>query len=99
MEYNVGDKIDPCGSPALIVSAADSVLLTETTNVLSERKFAMIAHRYFGILDWRSLNIKPLCQTVSNAFSTSKMTNPVDHFRRLLFCIMLVMRLIWCTAL
>ena len=52
-----------------------SFILTE--NCLFVRKELIILNKYFGVLKDFSLNKRPSCHTLSNAFETSIKTAPV----------------------
>lgn len=77
-----GERIAPWGTPASILNVFDMVLLLIFTwKCLLLRKDSIICTRCVGnLFFFNSLNINPLCQTVSNAFSMSSVSRAVDLF-------------------
>jgi hypothetical protein len=79
--YNVGDRTEPCGTPACISLGVDISTSTETRNFLQERKvlislIRLIENCYSHI--YVRVCSKPMWHVVSMAFSISKNTAAVD---------------------
>lgn len=66
---SVGDKGVPCGSPASIGRGLELWLSMVT---LSDINCVIIFSKYLGVAIVLSLYINPGCQTLSNAWDTSK---------------------------
>jgi hypothetical protein len=78
MLYKVGDRTEPCGTPACISLAVDISPSTETLNFLCERKELMSFIKLIENANLDNLYSKPGCHVVSKAFSISKNTAAVD---------------------
>jgi hypothetical protein len=78
MLYKVGDRTEPCGSPACISLAVDISPSIETLNFRRERNELMSLIKLVGNSSSDNLYSKPGCHVVSKAFSISKNTAAVD---------------------
>jgi hypothetical protein len=76
--YNVGDRTEPCGTPACISLGADSSPSTESLNFLWERKELISLIKLDENFNSDNFYSKPKCHVLSNAFSISKNTAAVD---------------------
>jgi hypothetical protein len=74
----VGDKTEPCGTPACISLGVDISPSTKTLNLRCERKESISLIKLFEKSNLDNLYSKPECYMVSKAFSTSKNTVAVD---------------------
>ena len=78
MRNKRGPRIEPCGTPALIVAHSDDCPLRRTLRYFSLKKLSIRARRLPEIPTDLSLNTKPLCQTLTKAFEMSRKTAPVS---------------------
>ena len=67
-----GLRTEPCGTPALGLIWLDKKLFTLTCMTRTTRKSESQRVILVGRSDWKILNLSPLCQTLSEAFSTSR---------------------------
>src|SRR5277367_607007 len=72
--YRRGLRTAPWGTPAAGVKGRDWVLWTLTKADLSLMKQMIHRRMIAGVLSRASLEMRPACQTVSKAFSASKLT-------------------------
>jgi hypothetical protein len=78
MLKRVGDRTEPCGTPACISLGVDISPSTETLNFHSERKEPI---RWITLVEnsnFDNLYSRPECHVVSKAFSMCKNTTAVD---------------------
>jgi adenine-specific DNA methylase len=76
--YRVGDRTEPCGTPAYISLGVDISPSTETLNFLFERKELLSLIIPAENSNFDHLYSRPRCQVVSKAFSIPKNTATVD---------------------
>jgi hypothetical protein len=74
----VGERTEPCGTPACITLGIDNSPSTETLNFLYERKELISLIKLVKSSNLDSLYSKPECHVVSKAFSVSKNTAALD---------------------
>jgi hypothetical protein len=77
---SVGDRTEPCGTPAYISLGVDISPSTETLNFLCERKEPKSLIKLVENTNLDMLYSKPWCHVVSKAFSMSKNTAAVEIF-------------------
>ena len=75
--YSVGERQAPCGTPLVSGKGVPVILPILTDAVLSWRKLDMDFKRQGCSGNCESLNLSPLCQTLSKAFDTSLSTMSV----------------------
>jgi hypothetical protein len=75
--YKVGDRTEPCGTPAYISLGVGISPMNETLNFLWERKEPISLIRVIENFNLDNLYSKPMCHVVSKAFSISKNTGAV----------------------
>jgi hypothetical protein len=71
---SVGDRTEPCGTPACITLGVDISPSTETLNFICERKEPISLIKLVENSNLDNLYSKPECHVVSKAFSMSKNT-------------------------
>jgi hypothetical protein len=76
--YRVGDRTEPCGTPAFMYLGVDIFPSTETLNFLCERNDPTSLMKLVENCNLDNLWSKPGCHVVSKAFSISKNTAAVD---------------------
>jgi hypothetical protein len=74
----VRDRKEPCGTLACISLGLDSSPSAETLNILGEREKLIRMARLIENFNSDKLYSNSMCHVVSNAFSISKDTAPVD---------------------
>jgi hypothetical protein len=74
----VGERTEPCGTPACIILGVDISPSTETLKFHCERKELISLIKLIEISNLDSLYSKPACHVVSKAFSMPKNTAAVD---------------------
>jgi hypothetical protein len=74
----MGDRKEPCSTPACISLGLDISPSTETLNFLWERKELISLIRLIENVNLDNLYSKPKCQVVANAFLISENTAAVD---------------------
>jgi hypothetical protein len=80
---SVGDRTEPCGTPALIILGVDISPSTKTENFLLERKEIMSLIKLDEKSIFDNLYNKPLCHVVSNAYSIFMNTAAIDMLLKL----------------
>jgi hypothetical protein len=106
MLYRVGDRIAPWGTPKGILCDDDLALPTLTWKDQPLIKEKINLARKISQPRWRSLCSSALCQTESNAFSTSRSNFPIANVSLLVplaiefraSLTFLTTLLNWCTA-
>jgi hypothetical protein len=76
--YNVGDRMEPCGTPACISLVVDISPLTKTLNFLREIKELINLIRLNENFNSDNLHSNPRRHFVSKRFSTSKNTAVIN---------------------
>ena len=83
----IGLRADPWGTPELILMSGDCWLFIVKYVYLSLRKLYMNFRNWMGIFLDCSVCRRPVCQTLSDAFSTSMNTDAHIDFLRFFDCI------------
>jgi hypothetical protein len=83
MLERVGERTEPCGTPACITLGVDISPSTETLNFLCDRKELISIIKLIENSNLDSLYSKPVCHVVSKAFSMSKNTAAVLFYKSL----------------
>jgi hypothetical protein len=83
--YRVGERMEPCGTPACIFRGVDSSPSTITLNFQWERNELISLIKLGEKCNSESLYSKPGCHMVSNAFSISKKTAVMDMLLKFKF--------------
>jgi hypothetical protein len=92
MLYNVGDRTEPCGTPACISLGVDISPSTKTLNFLSERKELISWIKLVENSNFDIFYSNPECHEVSNVFSMSENTAAIH-------ILLLKLRVAWSVSL